>query len=123
MKFVTLFTMLFALPAAAFTGHVFWEKTFESRESARGSAEFRELQAKYPDHFQRVDPERVESAVISVYRYKLRGDTVCESSDPRANWSASTGSICYKGTDTVPGVCSASMMPMPPQFDRDPCAQ
>lgn len=123
MKFVTiLLTTLLATSALAFTGHVFWEKTFESHESARGSVEFRELQEKYPHHFQRVDPERVESASVATYRYRLRGDTVCDSSDARANWSSSSASVCYKSGGSNPGMCSSSMMPMPPVYERDPCA-
>lgn len=123
MKFVTiLLTTLLATSALAFTGHVFWEKTFESHETASTPEAFRELQRKYPEQFARYDADQVLNASMHHVKWELRGDHTCAPTDPRALIETKAASLCTKMHDDGPGMCWAQAVPMPPVYERDPCA-
>lgn len=122
MKFVTvLLTTLLATSALAFTGHVFWEKTYELHETAHNAEEFRALQRKYPEQFGRYDANTILNASMHHVKWELRGDHTCEANDPRANLETKAASLCTKMNDNGPGMCWAQAVPMPPVYERDPC--
>lgn len=124
MKLVLTLLALLAAPAAlAFTGYFTWEKTYDLTETANTPDQFRLLQQKYPEQFGRYNPEQMSTASITVQKFELRGDHTCEKTDPRANFQTTTTSGCMKGENDNSGMCWASSVPMPPWYDRDPCAQ
>jgi hypothetical protein len=123
MKHFFLAISVLASSASVAAGIIYWKEISREFESAKTKAEFLVLQQKYPQEFGGYDPDRVESASITVFNYELRGDTTCPKDDPRAHFRAISSSICFAGTNGGPGMCSATAFPYPGFVQNDPCAQ
>jgi hypothetical protein len=116
-----LVSVILASTAHAYPGFGRWNKIASAYEEAYTEETFRDLQRRYPQPFEGMDPKKIVSATLTSVTYRYEGETACPANDPRLTYVSISISGCLKGADGYQGTCFASAVQMP--NPRDPCAR